>query len=203
LHYNWHWFWHWGNGELGNNGVHALDICRWGLKVGYPVRTTSSGGRFCYKDDQETPDTQTAAWVFEGGKQITYQGLSCTQHPPGPFVSFYGSEGSIEINQDGGFQVYDTKNKLVEESSNSGWGQAQHIANFIEAARKNDPSGLNQPILSGHQSTLLCHLGNIAYRTDRVIRSSAINGQLSDQDIPKGLWKREYDPKWESEMIVS
>jgi len=203
LHYNWHWFWHWGNGELGNNGVHALDICRWGLKVGYPVRTTSSGGRFCYKDDQETPDTQTAAWVFEGGKQITYQGLSCTQHPPGPFVSFYGSEGSIEINQDGGFQVYDTKNKLVEESSKSGWGQSQHIANFIEAARKNDPSGLNQPILSGHQSTLLCHLGNIAYRTDRVIRSSAINGQLSDQDIPKGLWRREYDPKWENEMIVS
>jgi predicted dehydrogenase len=202
VHYNWHWFWHWGNGELGNNGVHALDICRWGLQVDYPIKTTSSGGRFCYKDDQETPDTQTAEWVFEGGKQITYQGLSCTQHPPGPFVSFYGSEGSIEINLEGGFQLFDSKNKLVEESPDSGWGQAEHIANFIEAARKNDPSGLKQPILSGHQSTLLCHLGNIAYRTGRVIHTSASNGRISDQDIPDGLWRRDYDPKWESEIVM-
>jgi predicted dehydrogenase len=202
VHYNWHWFWHWGNGELGNNGVHALDICRWGLQVDYPMKTTSSGGRFCYKDDQETPDTQTAEWLFEGGKQITYQGLSCTQHPPGPFVSFYGSEGSIEINQEGGFQVFDSKNKLVSESPDSGWGQADHIANFIAAVRQNDPSILKQPILSGHQSTLLCHLGNIAYRTDRVIHTSATNGHILDQDIPNGLWRREYDPKWESEIVM-
>src|SRR5262249_2593679 len=77
LHYNWHWFWHWGNGELGNNGIHMIDLCRWGLGVDYPVRVTSAGGRYRYADDQETPDTQVVAFEFEGRKTITWEGLSC------------------------------------------------------------------------------------------------------------------------------
>jgi len=200
VHYNWHWFWHWGNGELGNNGVHGLDICRWGLQAGYPVRIVSSGGRFCYQDDQETPDTQSVSWEFEGGKQITYQGVSCSQHEPGPFVSFYGMEGSLEIGSDGDFKIFDGKDKVVETADKTGWGQAEHIQNFIDCVRANDATKLNQPILSGHQSTLLCHLGNIAHRTDRVIHCSGTNGHLTDDGIPKTLWRREYDPKWESSI---
>ncbi len=137
--YNWHWFWHWGNGELGNNGVHSLDICRWGLGVDYPIKTSSSGGRYMYQDDQETPDTQVASWEFEGGKQITYQGLSRTQHLPGPFVSFYGSEGYLEIDAEGGYTIYDVGNKKISETKKSGWGQADHLSNFLEAVRANDP----------------------------------------------------------------
>jgi hypothetical protein len=64
-------------------------------------------------------------------------------------------------------------------------------------ARANDPSRLRQPILSGHQSTLLCHLGNIAHRTGRVIHTDASSGRLLDTDLPQGLWRREYDPAWE------
>lgn len=201
VHYNWHWFWHWGNGELGNNGVHGLDICRWGLGVNYPIRVTASGGRYCYQDDQETPDTQSVSWDFEGGKQITYQGLSCTQHEPGPFVSFYGSEGYMEIDADGGFKRYDNANKLAETSEKTGWGQFDHITNFIESVRANDPSKLNQPILSGHQSTLLCHLGNIAYRTDRVLHTRSTDGHITEADIAAAHWKREYAPEWESKLI--
>lgn len=200
VHYNWHWFWHWGNGELGNNGVHGLDICRWGLKVDYPIRSVCSGGRYCYQDDQETPDTQIASWQFEGGKEITYQGLSCSQHAPGPFVSFYGTEGYIEIDGDGGFTVYDSRNKEVETVAKSGWGQTEHIKNFIECIRANDPTKLNQPVLSGVQSALLCHLGNVALRTDRVLHCSSKNGRWTDSGIPETLWRREYDPQWETQI---
>ncbi len=202
VHYNWHWFWHWGNGELGNNGVHNLDVCRWGLQVEYPIKTTSSGGRYCYQDDQETPDTQSVSWEFEGGKQIMYQGLSCTQHPLGPFVSFYGSEGSMEIDSDGAYQIFDPSNKKIESADKTGWGQSEHIANFIGAVRANDPTQLNQPILSGHQSTLLCHLGNIAHRTGQVIRSESVNGHPVGSQIPETMWRRQYDPKWEHEIAT-
>src|SRR5204862_5490320 len=69
LPYTWHWFWHWGNGELGNNGIHMIDLCRWGLDVNYPIRVTSQGGRYRYEDDQETPDTHLVSYEFEGRKQ--------------------------------------------------------------------------------------------------------------------------------------
>ncbi|MFN6305128.1 MAG: Gfo/Idh/MocA family protein, partial [Planctomycetota bacterium] len=197
VHYNWHWFWNWGNGELGNNGPHGLDICRWGLQVDYPTRTVSSGGRYRYSDDQETPDTHSVSWEFEGGKQIEYQGLSHTKHTNGPFVSFYGYDGYMEIDSDGGYQIFDTDNKLVDSAPKTDWGQKDHVGNFIEAVRANDPSRLRQPILSGHQSTLLCHLGNIAHRTQRVIHSDPTSGRILDSDVPQGLWRREYDPKWE------
>jgi hypothetical protein len=178
-----------------------LDICRWGLQADYPIRTTSSGGRYRYDDDQETPDTHSVAWEFEGGKQITYQGLSCIQHAPGPFVSFYGYDGYMEIDGDGGYQIFDADNKRVESASQSGWGQSEHIANFIAAVRKNDPSLLHQPILSGHKSTLLCHLGNIAHRTERVIHTRAQDGHWMETGLPSDLWQREYDPRWE-ELIT-
>ncbi|XZE35076.1 Gfo/Idh/MocA family protein [Pirellulaceae bacterium SH501] len=201
VHYNWHWFWHWGNGELGNNGVHGLDVCRWGLQVDYPIRTVSSGGRYCYQDDQETPDTQQVAWEFEGGKQITYQGLSCSQHPPGALVSFYGTDGYMEIDGDGVYSIYDSKNKLSESGGKKAWGQEEHLKNFIDAVRANDPKMLAQPILSGHQSTLLCHLGNIAQRTGEVVKTSSKNGKWADGAIPNEHWRREYDPQWEKWIV--
>ena len=200
VHYNWHWFWHWGNGELGNNGPHGLDICRWGLQAEYPIRTVSSGGRYRYDDDQETPDTHGATWEFEGGKQIDYQGLSHTKHANGPFVSFYGYDGYMEIDGDGGYEIFDNDNKSVEKAPKTDWGQRNHVRNFIEAIRSNDPKRLNQPILSGHQSTLLCHLGNIAFRTGRVIHTDPTTGRVIDKDIPGGLWRREYDPRWEQSI---
>src|SRR5204862_1953108 len=76
LPYNWHWFWHWGTGELGNNGVHYLDLARWGLKVDAPRRVVCGGNRYHFNDDQETPDIYTVHYDY-GDKAIAWEGQSC------------------------------------------------------------------------------------------------------------------------------
>jgi predicted dehydrogenase len=76
IHYNWHWFWNWATGELGNNGVHSLDLARWGLEVGLPKRVTCGGNRYFFQDDWETPDTIIATFDF-GHKGIAWEGQSC------------------------------------------------------------------------------------------------------------------------------
>ena len=97
VHYNWHWFWHYGNGELGNNGVHSLDLCRWGMQVDYPTRVISAGGRYRFDDDQQTPDTHNVAYEFADKKSISWDGLSCNRHR-NEFVTFYGENGSMAID---------------------------------------------------------------------------------------------------------
>ena len=81
IHYNWHWFWNWGTGEACNNGTHEIDCCRWFLGVDYPTRVVSSGGRFAFQDDWQTPDTQIASFEFGTKKAITWEGRSCNKFP--------------------------------------------------------------------------------------------------------------------------
>lgn len=193
VHYNWHWFWHWGNGELGNNGIHSLDICRWGLGVDFPTRVTSSGGRYHHQDDQQTPDTHTVAFEFPGGKQATWQGLSCNRNGSG-FVKFYGTKGCLEII-DNGYVQYDPKDKEIKRKTDSR-GDIEHIDNFLTAIRNDKPLELNSEIAKGHRSTMLCHLGNIAQRTGRSLSCNAKNGHILDDADAMKLWGRQYDPKW-------
>ncbi len=198
LHYNWHWFWHWGGGELANNGVHGLDLCRWGLDVDYPTRTVSSGGRYWYDDDQKTPDVQSVCFEFEGNRQVTWDALSCNKHAPDFFCAFYGDQGTLELDADGQFRLLDRNDKLVESGKESSGGQPEHLRNFIEAVRADDATQLNQPILEGHKSTLLCHLGNMAHRTGRTVHTDPANGHILDDAEQLALWQRDYDPAWKS-----
>ena len=204
LPYNWHWFWHWGGGELANNGVHGLDICRWGMHVDYPKRVVSSGGRYWFKDDQETPDTHSVCFEFDGGQQITWDSLSCNKHSPGFFCCFYGDAGTMAVQEDGTYVVFDKKDEKIDEGKQpaNANGQVEHLQNFIAAIRANDPTQLNQPILEGHKSTLLCHLGNIAYRTGRTVNCDPTNGHVLDDKDQQTLWQREYDPNWREAVTV-
>jgi len=197
--YNWHWFWHWGNGELGNNGVHTLDLCRWGLDVDFPVRVVSSGGRYRYDDDQETPDTHTVALEFEGDRKITWEGLSCNQHGGG-FVTFYGERGALDLEANGSHTVYDERDKEIEKTSSSSQGDNEHIVNFLDAIRNDGPFRLNAEIEIGHKSTLLCHLGNIAHRTGRTLNCDPANGHILGDDEAMRLWRREYFDGWEPKV---
>lgn len=192
--YNWHWRWHWGGGELANNGVHALDLCRWGLGADYPRRITYTGGRYHFKDDQETPDTGLAVFDF-GDKGASFDHSSCNprRNEKQPLVAFYGDGGSL--TQDGpGYKIYDLKG--VEIAGGTGTaGDKVHIENFITAIR--DDMVLNQEIAEGQKSTLLCHLGNIAYRTAQEIHFDPATQKIIGSPEAAKLWRREYRPGWE------
>jgi predicted dehydrogenase len=204
LHYNWHWFWHWGNGELGNNGIHGLDLCRWGLGVEFPTTVVSSGGRYRFRDDQQTPDTHVANFEFPGGKQITWQGLSCNKHPDSSaFVTFYGDKGALALGMFGDYKVYNADDKLVEDRPDDAKGGSPwlaidtfHAADFVAKIRSGDHFGVNAQIEKGHRSTLLCHLGNIAYRTQRTLKCDPENGHIQGDEAAMAFWKREYEPGW-------
>jgi predicted dehydrogenase len=196
VHYNWHWKWHWGNGELGNNGIHALDVARWGLNVDYPIRVTSGGGKYRYDDDQETPDTHLVTYDFSGKKSIGWEGLSWSPYGSGGSsfgITFHGEEGTISIEETG-YKQFDLKNKEVGVVEGKG-GDGDHIANFLACIKSGERP--NADIELGHRSTLLCHLGNIAHRVNRVLTTSEKDGHIQNDDQAMALWSREYRKGWE------
>lgn len=210
LHYNWHWFWNWGTGEALNNGTHFVDIARWGLKVDYPTKVSSTGGRYRYKDDWETPDTQVIGLEFGNDSSIIWEGRSCNGlNSEGATVGviFYGENGSLQINGDNAYKIYDLKSKLIKEVKNdtvfiegnltnpSQTLDAFHIQNFFSAIKNG--TNLNSDILSGHQSTLLVQLGNIAQRSGSTLNIDPKNGHILNNSEAMKYWSREYESGWE------
>ena len=198
VHYNWHWFWHWGTGELGNNGIHSLDICRWGLGVDFPTRVTSGGGKYRHDDDQETPDTHSVTFDF-AGKSLVWEGRSW--HPRGfegsQFgIAFYGEKGTMVIDG-GGYKVFDFKGAELDKGSGPA-GDTEHLQNFLDCIRSGKRP--NAEIEEGHKSTLLCHLGNIAWRTSHTLRIDPTNGHILGDAEAQALWGREYRPGWEPKV---
>ncbi len=183
FHYNWHWNWDYGNGDIGNQGVHEIDIARWGLDVTLPTHINACGGHFMFDDDQETPNDLTAIYEFpnpKGGgdkKKIlqfevrhwitNYEGDF--GNPPGNNIGniFYGSEGYMVMGN-GFFKTYMGRKREPGPSSQSeGYANISHYQNFIDAIRANDPSILRGPIQEGHYSCALIHTANTSYRLGR------------------------------------
>jgi predicted dehydrogenase len=194
VHYNWHFFWHWGNGELGNNGVHSVDVCRWALGVDYPTQVTASGAKLRFDDDQETPDTCTATFDF-AGRTMVWEGISWSPaYPPHSSfgMEFRGENGTLAID-DGGYNIYDLERKVVDQEKSRG-GDAEHLSNFLDAVRNG--STPNADVEDGHKSTLLCHLGNIAVRTGQSLQIDPSNGHIRNNTEAEALWAREYRSGW-------
>jgi len=191
----WHWWYHFGTGDMGNDGVHDIDYARWGLGVDFPIRVNSSGGRYHWNDDQQTPDTHQVSFEFPGNRAITWQGLSCNRHRSN-FVTFYGDKGSLELDSDGGHTVYNGADKVVDKVAGKSRGDIEHIDNFTAAIRNDTPQKLNCEVAEGHKSTLLCHLGNIAQRTGQAITCRSADGHIVGNARASKLWERDYQDGW-------
>jgi predicted dehydrogenase len=194
LHYNWHWFWHWGDGELGNNGVHTIDLCRWALGVDYPTHVAVNGGHLRYDDDQETPDTMTASYRC-GDKLLVWEGISWSKpyvNNSGIGVELRGDGGTLHVD-DTGYTIYDTEGESKGKVK-GGRGDAEHLKDFLDAVHDGHRTAAD--IEEGHKSALFCHLGNIAYRTGSTLELDAANGHIVGSGEAQKYWQREYRPGW-------
>jgi predicted dehydrogenase len=168
FHYDWHWFWDYGNGDLGNQGVHQMDIARWGLnKNTLPNKVLGLGGRFGYVDDGETPNTELVFCDY-GDCQLIFEvrGLE-TPDLKGVKVGniFYGEQGIMVIPSYTQAIVYDNDGNKVTEFSGGG----DHLRNFLDAVRSRKHTDLHADILEGHLSSALCHLGNVSYQLGELV----------------------------------
>ncbi|GAB3226243.1 Gfo/Idh/MocA family oxidoreductase [Algoriphagus aestuariicola] len=211
IHYNWHWFWNWGTGEIVNNGVHFLDLARWGLQVDYPEKVYSSGGRYHFQDDWQTPDTQVASYDFGDRKSILWEGRSCNVRDingMGSGVSFHGENGTLELLNNS-YKIFDNTNKLIKSAdptsnivvNQQGAGfdmDVDHFKNFINAIDNGE--SLISPYPEIKKSVLLCHLGNISYRTGRALEIDPNSGRILNDNAAMKLWGREYERGWEPKL---
>jgi predicted dehydrogenase len=178
FHYNWHWFWDTGNGDIGNQGVHEMDIARWGLGVNtLPTRVVSTGGKFAADDDQETPNTQIATFEY-GDVQMMFEvrglltgGESSINYDGSNYIGilFFGTDGHMAVDN-GAYQVYvGEKREMIKEHKpvRGEDGTSAHVQNFLAAMRSRKREELNGEIEQGHLSAAMCHLANISYRTGR------------------------------------
>ena len=177
-HYKWHWFWDYGTGDMGNDGVHQIDIARWGLGVKLPNAVTCSGGQLFYDDDHQTPDTQVATFEYDDVylmyEMRLWSPYSLEGHDNGNI--FYGDNGTVSIGRKG-WQV-----TFKDGSKGPGGPRSDdtHTLNFINAVRSRKVSDLNADVEVGHYSATLCHMANIAMRTGRRLKFDAARERFID-----------------------
>ncbi|HEX5104742.1 MAG TPA: Gfo/Idh/MocA family oxidoreductase [Pirellulaceae bacterium] len=176
LHYDWHWIWAYGNGDLGNQGIHQMDIARWGLGVNTLSKAAFSyGGRLGYEDAGETANTQVVlhdydkqSLVFEVRGLVTddYRGAKVG-------VIFEGTDGYVVLPSYNGGAAFDKDGGKIAEFS--GGGDENHFANFLKAVRSRKLADLNADIEEGHLSSALCHTGNISYQLGSLMSADELD----------------------------
>jgi len=208
FHYNWHWFWAYGNGDLGNQGIHEVDIARWGLGVKFPTKASAIGGKFMFDDDQETPNTLNCAFEFEdNGKKkmmefevrhwmsnheagIGDAGFESAKKSSNTIGNiFYGSNGVLAID---GYATYKTWIGKEQEPGPSNKAGGNHFANFIDAVRSRKHTDLTAEIEEGAASTVLVHLANISYRLGRTVNFDAKTWSCPGDHEATAMFTRNY-----------
>jgi predicted dehydrogenase len=170
----WRWLFDYGTGDLGNDGVHRIDYCRYlmGLE-GMPTSISASGGKFFFTDDdQEWPDTLFVQYEYPG--RILQYEMRLWSRPrlfgATEGAAVYGENGWLMLTNSW-WKAFDQADKLVRQGETSGAeAQQAHVRNFLDAVRTRKRDSLNQEIASGHVSSAMCHAGHIAWRTGKKLR---------------------------------
>jgi len=180
---SWHWLFDYGTGDLGNDGVHRIDYCRLVMGLdGMPDAICCSGGKFFFEDDQQWPDTMFINYEYPG-KVLQYE-MRLWSRPKlfgiGEGAVVYGENGWVLLTNSS-WKAYDAAGKLVKQGS-SDVGQQAHIRNFLDAVRSRKRESLNQEIYSGHVSSVMCHAGNISWRTGKKLQLDSKTEMFDDKE---------------------
>jgi predicted dehydrogenase len=196
LNYEWHWFWGTGNGEMGNNGIHVIDICRWALGQNQPPpRAMSIGGRFAFDDCGETANTHIALFDYQPAPLICE--VRNVSRAPASIGKCRNQDRGILLDYEGGYfagdatggALFDSKGKKVKDIPDDGSSktlETSHLANFLDAVRTRRSADLAAEALQGHLSAACCHFANISHRIGNQAFPEAIragirtNGDLAD-----------------------
>jgi len=187
-----------------------VDLIRWGLGVEYPTIVNSTGGRYRYQDDWQTPDTQVISMEFNNNSALTWEGRSCNPHHiegTSVGVVFYGEKGTMVMQGGNDYSIFGLDSKVIKnvksdveiDSSNlmnpSEKLDALHLQNFFNGIKKGEE--LHSGIVGGHQSTLLMQLGNISQRVGHSLKIDTLNGHILNDQAAMNYWTREYQKGWE------
>ena len=210
VHYNWHWFWDFGNGEIGNQGVHQMDIARWAIPGGtLPNSVISMGGRWVnsteghppFTDQAQTPNCQLTIMDF-GGPLLVFEviglveraGLDGKKYPNNVGNEFYLEEGVIKEDENRRTKFFpkgsDKGEDLVAVDVKMGPGGGDHFANFIQAVRSRKVEDLNADVAEAHLSAACCHLGNISYRLGEQVAGTTRPDVLDKHEEIGRSWQR-------------
>lgn len=210
FHFNFRWFWDYAGGLMTDWGVHLIDYALYGMKAATPKSVMALGGKFAYPDDaSETPDTLQTVYEYDGFSILWEHatGIDGGNYGRNHGIAFIGNNGTLVLDR-GGWEV-------IPENDFQGWGKAGtprmervplqqnqgsgldlHTVNFIEAVKSRDASGLNAPIQVGYDAALVCHLGNVAYKSGNRLYWDAEKGSFTEEAANLHL-KAEYHNGWE------
>ena len=200
FHGNWRVYRDYGNGDIGDDGIHDIDMAAWGLRVTtHPVQVTAHGSTLLLRGDREYPDNMNVSYQYADGKVLIYEDRLFTPYGLHGFDSgnaFYGTEGYMIFSRRGYFQVYlgpkEEKGPGVppEVRRDAGRGYAQHMENFLECVRSREQT--NCPPEVAHLSCSLVHLGEIAYRTRTVVQFDPDSEAITNNDEAHALLTKNY-----------
>jgi predicted dehydrogenase len=202
LHYDWHWMWDYGNGDLGNQGIHQMDLARWGLGV-HDIGNSvlSYGGRLGYEDAGETANTQVSIHEYSNGKRLVFE-VRGLKTPPlrgaAIGVIFYGTNGYVVAPSYSSGVAFDLKHQPIKSFR----GSASHFGNFIKAVRSGRSSDLNGEVLEGHLSSALCHLANISYRLGKPVSGHEAAERLGSDTEEWDTFDRFQEHLWYNDVSI-